>query len=475
MKYKIFPIILIFLLINWFSVFFTAAYAVNPAVQYANIAHEAYDKRELLKAGEYYEKAYAAQKNKVYLDNAVTSYLSHAFDMSNEKKYDEGIKYCQKVFSIQPDNNQAKELLSDIYYTKGLDDYYSGNIEKAGQNLENALKYSVLPEQSQKTNEAIKKLQGAAKDKISYKFEPFSTSTSSTISNTIGLLEIKIYGKKQEKLPIMERVSKLEKDVFNQIYDNESLINRINRLKKAVLPELAQVPVNNQATENNYIKELIEQSGGTAKIFGEMPVKVFIDNAYVKNYHKYFDDALKAAMKEWEAASNGKIKFEITNEPQKANIKVVWTEYFEDFSWQPELKSEDISAQKQKIKYGKANTLVQIGSVAAMVLGGLTGVPIVGMVGSVGGSVASPILQYKSLNLDDTALSIKINTAQTSGMTKEQATAKIKQISLHQIGHAIGIYGHSPNPDDIMYVNFTQDSLSERDKNTLNEIYKNVK
>ncbi|MCK7478674.1 MAG: matrixin family metalloprotease [Candidatus Moduliflexus flocculans] len=57
-------------------------------------------------------------------------------------------------------------------------------------------------------------------------------------------------------------------------------------------------------------------------------------------------------------------------------------------------------------------------------------------------------------------------------MTEEAAKAKIKQIATHQMGHAIGIYGHSNNPADIMYKDFTVSELSQRDISAIREIYK---
>ncbi|MBF2056789.1 MAG: matrixin family metalloprotease [Cyanobacterium sp. T60_A2020_053] len=43
----------------------------------------------------------------------------------------------------------------------------------------------------------------------------------------------------------------------------------------------------------------------------------------------------------------------------------------------------------------------------------------------------------------------------------------------HEMGHALGIWGHSPNPDDIMYYAHTANipTISPRDLNTLRKIY----
>jgi len=470
MKIKIISLILsIFMFFETLPV-----YAVNSAAQLSETAHKAYIQSNFLESAQYYEKAYSVEKNKVFIDNAITSYLSYAFNLANEKKYDEAIKYCRKVLSLRPAEQNAKELLSDIYYSKSSDSFYSGNIEKAREDLENSLKYSVLPEQAQKAGEGLAQLKNSGNQAKTSVFRPANVSAPDSIPELVKLIEIKIYGEAQDKLPVTERVKKLEKDVFNKNYNDESLTLRLDRLRKAVLPELAQKPVNNFTQGQDYIEDIIEQSNGTARIFGKMPILVYIDDTDVKTYKKYYRDAVKDAMKEWENASVGKIKFETSNDPAKAHLKIAWTNYFEDFAWHPDLKKEDIAAEKQRIKYGKANSLVQIGSVAATILGGLVGIPVVGLAGSIGGSIASPILQYKSLDLNDRLMNIKINTNCTAGLTKEQSIEKIKQIAMHQLGHSIGIYGHSPDSNDIMYSNFSVNKLSDRDKNTIKEIYKNV-
>ena len=473
MKTKIISLVLsIFLLFETMPVIAIAHQVRNSPAQLVETAHKAYNRNDFLKAGQYYEKAYSIEKNQVFIDNAITAYSSYAFNLANEKKYDEAIKYCQKVLSLRQSEQNTKELLSDIYYSRSSYNFYNGNPRKAKEDLENSLKYSVLPEQAQKAREGLSQLKETGGD---LEFKPITTSAPDSMPELVKLVEMKIYGKSHDNLPVLERIAKLEKDIFNKNYNDESLTVRLDRLKKAALPELAQKTANNLSEEQDYIQDLIEQSDGTAKIFGKMPILVYIDDADVKNYKKYYKDAVKDAMKEWENASGGKIKFETSNDPKNANLKILWTEYFEDFAWQPELKKEDVSAEKQKLKYKEASSIVQIGSIAAMVLGGLVGVPVIGLVGSVGGSVASPLLQYKGFNLDDRIIKVKINTDCTSVMTKEQSFEKIKQIAMHQLGHSIGIYGHSPDSNDIMYGNFNVNKLSDRDKDTIKEIYKNVK
>jgi predicted Zn-dependent protease len=42
---------------------------------------------------------------------------------------------------------------------------------------------------------------------------------------------------------------------------------------------------------------------------------------------------------------------------------------------------------------------------------------------------------------------------------------------LHELGHALGVFAHSPNPDDLMYADPTRNGLSERDRATAEAAY----
>ena len=66
-----------------------------------------------------------------------------------------------------------------------------------------------------------------------------------------------------------------------------------------------------------------------------------------------------------------------------------------------------------------------------------------------------------------------LNHRMTIDLASGQADGVMLSVARHEIGHAIGLWGHSPNPNDIMY--FSQVSkaplISSRDLRTLYRVY----
>ncbi len=469
---KLISIALLFLLIaNSANVNVLAMDNQEQANEYGNIAHQAYKKRDFKTAGEYYEKAYKEYQIPAFKRNYITAYLSYSFDLANDRKFEDSIKYCNKVLEEQPNNPNAKELMADILLARAADYFYIGNLDAAKQTTQASLTYATLEEQKQSANELLAQIESSIKSG-QQPVPKYQAQPDSSIPDSVNRMETKVFGQANNKLALMDRIKILETQVLGQSFDQEGLIIRVDRLKRALIPEEVSHLAGNP---ENYIQEIYEQSKGQVNVFGYMPIKVYISRAKVKPYHKSYEKAVREALKEWEKASNNKLKFSVLYDPQKADIYVTWQESFEDFAWRPMLKTDDIAAKKKKMQYQKANMLVRTGSMIAMLAGGLLGVPVVGTLGYAGGSVASPVLQYKAYGTNVKDNNIKINTKVTEGLTKEQAKQKIKQIAMHQIGHAIGIYGHSPDPNDIMYRDFTANSISKRDENTIQEIYRRVK
>lgn len=129
----------------------------------------------------------------------------------------------------------------------------------------------------------------------------------------------------------------------------------------------------------------------------KMPVAVFInDGAGVPGYKPAYDMLVRQAFADWEAATDGRLRFKPVTSPEQANIEVKWTGNPADFGNSTE------AGEARPQTYGNHLQHVEI------LLGtkGLQGAAVQGLRGT----------------------------------------------ALHEIGHAIGLSGHSSNREDIMFM-----------------------
>lgn len=188
-------------------------------------------------------------------------------------------------------------------------------------------------------------------------------------------------------------------------------------------------------TGTNYI----EQAPSDHKILRwdvtKFPLKIYIKNNS-SSAPQYYQDAIQKAFLQWQASTKKLISFKFINNERDANIVV---------SINP---STDIKkCEQEDCKYTVAYTTPTINGDFLKKM---------------------DILFYDSNNL---------------GQPFSQR--EIYNTALHEIGHALGIMGHSYNKDDIMYLETNQDSyfdkfrsdfqlISQTDLNTINLLYKLV-
>lgn len=152
-------------------------------------------------------------------------------------------------------------------------------------------------------------------------------------------------------------------------------------------------------------------------------LKVYIQPAlHIATYRSEYDGFAQAAFKEWGTASSDKVAFDFVKKPEGADIEWVWTD--------------------------------DPGKIASVSEGGETNVSYSGK---------------------------KINHATITVLTKNPAidsplsANQIRAVSLHEIGHALGLIGHSPKPQDIMFCSMppalAKPALSSRDVNTISKLY----
>lgn len=153
-----------------------------------------------------------------------------------------------------------------------------------------------------------------------------------------------------------------------------------------------------------------------------LPITVSIKpDPSVPGFRQEYVDVLKQAFADWEQASNGFFRFEFTNDPA-ARLVCTWTD-----------------DTKKMISTAEGGHTVVVPDSKGI------------------------------LKVDIILLSVP--PMRTQKISNNYA----RRIDLHEIGHALGILGHSKNPNDIMFSTVmpadTVPELSMRDKATLSKIY----
>ena len=125
----------------------------------------------------------------------------------------------------------------------------------------------------------------------------------------------------------------------------------------------------------------------------------------------------KRALEQWSKASNQRFEFQIVNDPSLADVRFLWYEAY--------LKSAD------------------------------------------GVAIGMSIPNYSGTTLDKNDVVICLHDDHGRRLSTDEISTTI----LHELGHMLGIQGHSPNWGDVMASESVTSVISDRDIATLNRIY----
>ena len=192
------------------------------------------------------------------------------------------------------------------------------------------------------------------------------------------------------------------------------------------------------------------------------PIKVYFYPAInVPNYKKEFENAFLEGAMIWQevladlkietvdTSASGKLKGKKAKAKEKeiidsAQIKVVFPSRFKIKGDPNNPIASQIDAQSFPIIRDKKNFRV------------------------LGVIMVSPYIYYQA--------QIAIPLEPLSKLKKEEQIQKVKITAAREFGHVLGLWGFSPNPDDLMFEGVIEGGrdlplLSERDKNTIRKLY----
>ncbi len=204
----------------------------------------------------------------------------------------------------------------------------------------------------------------------------------------------------------------------------------------------------NDTLAPDYFDHITLYSDGRITRFTQMPIQVYISPSIKES--TYLPE-LQYAMREWETAAEGVIKFQVIDTPDNADIHVN--------------AGENSMSTYFDMRLGTVELTRHTDSTQIIVTPDLPE--------NEGESPAKSDEQNQNSdqtnNIDFTVEIILI--PEGDGTVDEKLQKEMRTVCLHELGHALGLWGHSPHTDDVNHAKATAQQPSKRDIDTLMKLY----
>jgi hypothetical protein len=314
---------------------------------------------------------------------------------------------------------------------------------------------------------------------------------SGSLTDQVALLEKQLGVQPPETASVSDRLANLERTVFGDQKPG-SLLERLEKLKGSVAaptapapspppaavqaeqkqiiqpakqggfadPEIARIvqllplaneskvtfvriepPNTNFEQVGDYFETVVTSSKHRLLRFQHMPVPIYITPFQDKDFMR----ACNAAFEMWEQRSNGIVRFTQVDDPTRARIRVIWSHL-------------GMGTHPNDCVLG-AHTITQW-SVA----------PGSGLTSLVFGGI--PVSLPRGPKYVVQPQVIEVNLDLIYAKPEELRSRLLRNVVAHELGHAVGLMGHSPQRSDLMNALTDECSrLSQRDINTLRRLY----
>lgn len=159
---------------------------------------------------------------------------------------------------------------------------------------------------------------------------------------------------------------------------------------------------------------------GAARWQKQTPIPVFVAHGTGKaGYRPEHRELVLQAFADWERAAEGAVKFNYVNSEEDARLVCAWTD------------------SRQRLGHADSG----------------------------GETIFSPVPKTQ------TAMFARMTFLTRPDLTPGESDKRMRAASLHEVGHSLGLHGHSSDPNDVMYYSATAQNLSERDKKTIVRYY----
>lgn len=209
------------------------------------------------------------------------------------------------------------------------------------------------------------------------------------------------------------------------LYPQGPHVAQITNMFKAMQSQLMFAGKRSSQGQDNYLAEALAPGGGRWDE-NRMPLRIFIaDGRGKEGYKDEFIEVLKKSFADWCEAAQGKVSVSYADSPEKADITCKWTARVQDLA--------------NPAEGGQA-------------------------------FVQMTAAQKKIIHADLLLLTRNENLPASSS-----PASYMRLVCLHEIGHALGMVGHSSQPGDVMFSVMNYGSalkdLSERDRKTIMDLY----